>query len=810
MWLGDFATASKWFFRGLNRGDWLLLILAVMISSASITTVELLAKTVKYSMLAQAAENLGADLVVKSSRPIDSQWLEKAKAINLNIAQSQSLITMAMSGDKFQLVQLKAVSKNYPLKGDKYKLDQQILIEPALNPLLNLTESSEILLGTLAFKIAGQFQPKSLSIAASFAKQILMPLTLLEKTGLKGVGSRVTYNLYVAGKQRDIVSFAQQINKTNSPHLQIISAQAPTKDLAQSLDTAWLFLDLSALAAVLVAGLSILIASRFYLQKWQSSIALMRSFGAERSQIFRLFAWQLSWLAVVASTAGVMLGSWLFNLLTPLLADYFQPIIIPSFGWIHLHGFLIGCLVLWAFAWQSFIQAIQSSPLQLLKTTRSSTTPIYSWVISLALIILIIISVTGYITWVLLGLFLISFSLYLGAIGLLTLIGYWQKSSKGWLKISLSSLTREPALVKLQLISVGLVLFILMLMTFVRQDLIQNWQASLPQETPDTFLMNIQPEQKKQVLAILNKQQITTELIAMARGRLIAINNKSLTADKQSSNRARRLLEREANIAQMEFPLSYNKIIQQTTIKLSPSELPKVSVEKGIAELFKLQLNDVLTFSFSGQNIKYRIDSIREVKWQSLRLNFFFIIDNTQSIPISYLANFSLAKKSTSISQLTKDIAIQAPGVLLIDAKKILQQIQTIMRQASWSVSGLYVFILVASLIVLFSATLASQQARVQSWFLLRTMGASHQEIVKIGLMEFVLLGGFAGLLAAIFAQLTSILISKFALQIPPQFSLELWLLSLFLGVSALLIIGLVTQQKYLRLSPHKMAKKWS
>lgn len=811
--LKDGITASKWFFRGLRRGDWLWLMLAVMIASSSITLVELLAKTVKDSMIAQAADSLGADFILKSSRPIDAKWLEEAKLLKLKTAESQTMMTMALSGDEFQLVQLQAVSASFPLRGETPKFlttqstnQQTAFVQPSLTVLMNLAENSQIQLGESSFRVAGEFQPKSIGFSGAFAPKILIPLASLSATQLKGAGSRVSYQLAIAGTPQAVEHFAVLIEKENSPHLQVLSAQSPSQDLAQSLDTAWLFLDLAALSAILVAGLSILIASRFYLQRWQSSIALMRSYGAERKQIFRLFAWQLSWLAMSASLLGVILGSVLFQLVLPFLADYFSPVISPNVGWIHFHGFLMGVLVLWGFAWQAFSQAVQTSPLALLKSGKSSSNTM-AWLVSFALITILVISVTGYVMWVLLGLLVVSGALYLSAIVLLALVAYWQKSSKGWLKISLSALTREAPLVKMQLISVGLVLFVLMLMTFVRQDLLQNWQMSLPQNSPDTFVMNIQPEQKKQVLTILEQHQIKAELIAMARGRLVAINQQSLDVEKQTATRARRLLEREANIGVMDFPVTYNKVVSQ--IDATNFKLPKVSVESSIAGLFNIKLNDVVTFNFSGQDVDYQVQSIRKVKWQTLRLNFFFILESSQyQLPISYLGNFRLKDSHTATSQLIKTLAVNVPGVTLIDAQKIMQQIQTIMAQASWAVSGLYLFTLFASLIVLFSATLSSQQTRVQSWLLLRTMGASYHEVLKIGLMEFVLLGGFAGLLAATLSQITSMLISYFSLNIAPQLSLELWLSSLLAGISLLVIIGWLTQKQYLHLTPHEMAKK--
>ena len=811
--LKDGLTASKWFFRGLKRGDWLWLMLAVMIASSSITVVELVAKTVKDSMLAQAAESLGADLILKSSRPIDSKWFEKAKQLKLQTSESQTLITMALSGDEFQLVQLQAVADNFPLRGEKARFSitesgakDSVFVEPALTALMNLTENSQILLGEKTFRVAGEFQSKTVGFSGAFAPKILIPLTRLSATQLKGAGSRVTYQLAIAGRTQAVDEFALFVAKENSPHLQVLSAQAPNQDLAKALDTAWLFLELSALSAILVAGLSILIASRFYLQRWRASIALMRSFGADRKQIFRLFAWQLSWLAVFSSLLGVILGSGLFQLALPFLADYFSPVITPELGWLHIHGFLMGFLVLWGFAWQAFSQAVQTSPLELLKSPQSSSqTP--AWLVSFILITVLVISVTGYVVWVLLGLIVVSGLLYLSAVVLLALISRWQKSSKGWLKISLSALTREAGLVKMQLISVGLVLFVLMLMTFVRQDLLQNWQVSLPQDTPDTFVMNIQPDQKKQAIAILEQHQIKTELIAMARGRLVAINHRPLDSSTQTTVKARRILEREVNIGVMNFPVSYNKILESTDF--SRLSFPKVSVESGIAELFNLKVNDVVSFSFNGQTVDYQIQSIREVEWQSLRLNFFFIVEPSKTaLPISYLGNFRLQGLAVTSSELTRALAVNLPGVMLIDAQKIIQQIKIIMEQASLAVSGLYLFTLLASLIVLFSATLASQHTRMQSWLLLRTMGASHRVVLKIGLMEFILLGGFAGLLAASLSQITSLLISQFALSVTSQLSVDLWISSLLVGVGILVMIGWLTQRQYLHLSPYEMSKK--
>ena len=822
-WL-DAITASKWFGRSLKRGDWLWLMIAVILASSTVTLVTQLGDTVQQSMLRKASESLSADFVIRSSRPIDQQWRQLAIDSGLKTAQSTTLTTMALSNQLFQLVQLKGISESYPLRGTIHATNdlpfqtlqtEQAWIEPKLIPLLQLTKGNQLTLGGLNLSLAGSIQPSTLiNPMSSFAPQILVSLPTLQKTQLIGPGSRVTYELSVAGSDKKIAGFSKLISQQNNPHWQTLSAQAPSEDLGNSLKTAWLFLDLSALSAVLIAGMSILIASRFYLTRWESSMALMRAFGAHNTKMQRLFALQLTWIALFSSLIGVLLGYVLSVLLQPMLAEYFQPLVITPPWTALLTGFLSGILVLWSFAWQAFQTALQTSPMQILKSVPRNPKSIH-WLMSFALLLGLISLMFDLesMLWILPGLVIISLVLLLSASLLLKAIHRIQLHSRGWLHIALSNLLKEPGLVKIQLVSVGMVLFVLMLMSFVRQDLLQNWQASLPENTPNIFMMNIQPDQQAEVIQILSKQQLTPPMVPRARGRLTAINQAPLLASEQNSDRARRMLEREANIALLAEIPKHNQITAQ--IPKASLKLPSVSVEVSIAELYDIQLGDTLSFNFAGQNYDYQVESFRKVEWQSFQLNFFFILEPVAERPLafSYISNFHLAEAVDTglqnqvgiATQLTQQLAQQTPGVLLIDVRQIMLQIQAIMNQASWAVSGLYLFTLLASIGVLFTATLASQQSRIQSWILLRTLGAQNKVIIKIGLTEFALLGAVAGILAASFAQIASGLISYYLLKIDISLDLNLWIVSLLSGISLLLLTGLVTQYGFLRKSARQL-----
>ena len=815
-------TASKWFFRSLKKGDWLWLIIAVIIASSTVTVVKQLGETVQQSMLRKAAESLGADLVIQSTRPVEKHWQQEAHKLGLQTFETTSLVTMAATKKNneeptFQLIQLKGISANEPLRGKftannalpfKNLNKDSIWVEPKLVSLMQLNKNSKITLGTQEFSLAGAIEsPQVINPMASFAPQIWLDLSVLNQTKLIGPGSRVSYSLAVAGKDKAIKQFAKLIEQNQAPHWQVISAQAPSEDLGNTLETAWLFLDLSALSAILVAGMSILIASRFYLNRWKNSMALMRAFGASNGKMTRLFGFQLTWIAVFSSLIGVLLGYIISLIIHPYLENFFTPLVTANPLPAMTIGFFSGILVLWTFAWQAFQSALKTAPIQILKSVPSQTGYLH-WLISFLLLLTLVSLMLNIqsIIWIIIGTLIFSLLLFLASLLLLKFLNFLQSRSRGWFKIALSNLKKEPGLVQIQLVSVGMVLFVLMLMTFVRQDLLYNWQASLPKNTPNTFVMNIQPIQKQTVDNLLTTIPNRTEA-PMARGRLVQINKQTILASQQKTERGKRLLQREANIAVMDSIPSHNKIISQINHK---SKQPFVSVEQGIAELFGIQLGDTLTFNISGQNVNYQVTSIRQVDWQSFQLNFFFIIEpkESRSLPLSYLSNFYLPVNDNQIAtHLTKQLALKAPGVLLIDVRKIMMQIQDVMSQASWAVSALYLFTLLASIGVLFTATLASQQSRIQSWLLLRTLGAQNKEIIKIGLTEFVFLGGLAGILAASFAQIASLLISLYLLKTEPTIDLSVWLLSLIVGSSLLLLIGLITQWNYIKQNPQKLKK---
>ena len=79
-----------------------------------------------------------------------------------------------------------------------------------------------------------------------------------------------------------------------------------------------------------------------------------------------------------------------------------------------------------------------------------------------------------------------------------------------------------------QVVALSLGGMALLVLTLVRADLLQSWQGKLPLDTPNRFVVNIQPDQINLCRTFLPERSLPVpELQPMVRGRLIAINDRA-------------------------------------------------------------------------------------------------------------------------------------------------------------------------------------------------------------------------------------------------------------------------------------------
>ena len=105
-------------YRDLRSGSLNLILISLTIAIGSISCISFLSDRVKQSLNRDIQASLGGDRRITSTEKIPNDWIVKAEDSKISWAKGVRFPTMAMNGNKTKLISLKAVSENYPLKGN--------------------------------------------------------------------------------------------------------------------------------------------------------------------------------------------------------------------------------------------------------------------------------------------------------------------------------------------------------------------------------------------------------------------------------------------------------------------------------------------------------------------------------------------------------------------------------------------------------------------------------------------------------------------------------------------------------------------
>ena len=363
-----------------------------------------------------------------------------------------------------------------------------------------------------------------------------------------------------------------------------------------------------------------------------------------------------------------------------------------------------------------------------------------------------------------------------------------------------NNLARHGRSAAVQVVALSLGGMALLVLTLVRADLLQSWQGKLPPDTPNRFVVNIQPDQTQAVRDFFARQSLPVpQLQPMVRGRLIAINDRTINGDSYPDQRARALVEREFNLSYMEQMPSWNQLVSgQWWRKNGANEL---SVEEGIAKTLGIHFGDTLAYDVAGSRFTARVTSLRKVQWDSMKVNFFVIAtpELLKDFPTSYLSSFYLSPDKVRAGD---DLSRAFPNILLIDTGAVIAQIRNIMDQIAQTVSAVFLFTLLSGLAVLYAALLATQDERSHEAAILRTLGADSRYLRRLHLSEFAVLGGLSGLFAAAGAELLGWVLARFVLDIPWQTDITIWFIGCGGGMGVVILAGWLATRKLTRRPP--------
>ena len=579
-------------------------------------------------------------------------------------------------------------------------------------------------------------------------------------------------------------------------------------EMRSALDRAGRFLGLAALVSVVLAAVAVAMAARRHSERHLSGAAVMRCLGASQRTLVGIHVGELVMLGVFASALGVAIGFGLQWFVGRWLADALS-LSIPPAGWLPaLQGLGVGMVVLLAFGAPPVLALRRVSALRVLRRDLDATEP-SAWLVALAGLV----GMAALLWWkagsaalgsaMLAGIGATLAVLALLAWLLILIVRRMRSRLRGSLRYGLANVSRRAATSIAQVSALGLGLMALLLLTFVRTDLLDRWQLSLAADAPNRFIINVQPDQVAPVQAFIAEQGLAAPaLYPMVRARLVARNGQAEngTTVPQDDPSARRFAEREFNLSSAATLRDDNKITAGTFWK-QDATAPQLSVEQRFAETLGWKLGDRIAFDIAGQRFEAPITSLRSVEWESFRPNFFVIATPgaLDGYPASYITAVSVPPTQ---SRFTAGLVGRFPNLSVIDIDAVLKQVRATGDQVSTVVQVVFWFSLAAGVLVLLAAISASQDERLLEGGVMRVLGGSRRQLRMAQASEFAAIGLLSGLVAAIAASILSGVIAVRVFDLPWQANWTLAVVGGGLGMLAALVAGLFATRSVLDAPP--------
>ena len=822
MQIARFALRNLW--RDLKSGELSVLLLALTVAVLSLTAVGFFTSRISQGVRAQAAEVLAADLRLESPNPIPARYFDEARARSLKSAQILTFPTAIFSGELSQLAALNAVSANYPLRGhvriadapfgvaratDRIPGRGEVWIDARIIAQLKLELGAAMRIGTASFRVTQvlDYRPDQGTGFVNLAPAALLNYDDVASTQLIQPGSRVTYAALFAGAAGPINAFREYIVSTKAPGERLREVDESSRQLNAAIDRASRFLNLASLASVLLAAVAVAMGARRYAARHIDTVALMKCMGASQGFVLAISIIELSLLAVFAVAIGAILGYLAQSGLAWLLRDLIRTE-LPAASLAPLPIALVTVLaMLIGFALPPLLQLKSTPPARVLRKSVSAPPLRYglSYLLALAALFAILWSLVRdaeLVISVLAGVLGVGLVLTVAGYGLVRLTGRLRGGVGVAWRYGLANVSRRGGDSVVQIVAFGLGLMVLLLLAVVRGDLLADWRRSLPADVPNNFLINIRPEERQSLQDFLQSRGLgQPQLFPMVRARITAINAKPAETLKFPGDAGRGFLEREQNLTWSAGLMEDNQLIAGSWWKPADAGKPLVSISTEYQEALQLKLGDMISFDVAGESLTVQVASIRKIRWDSFRPNFFLVfppglLDGAAG---TYMTSvFLTPSQRPSLADLVR----QFPTISVFDVDAILKQIRTIMDRASLAVQYVFLFTLAAGIVVLLAAVQSTRDERRYESAMLRTLGASRATVLQGVAAEFSALGFLSGTLAAFGATAVGWVLARRLFSLEYTLDPWVWVVGLVCGTLLVGVSGTLATRRVVNTPP--------
>jgi len=228
---------------------------------------------------------------------------------------------------------------------------------------------------------------------------------------------------------------------------------------------------------------------------------------------------------------------------------------------------------------------------------------------------------------------------------------------------------------------------------------------------------------------------------------------------------------------------------------------PLVSISTEYQEALHLKLGDKISFDVAGETLTVEVASIRKIRWDSFRPNFFLVLPPglLDEAAGTYMTSVFLTPE---LRPSLTDLVRRFPTVSVFDVDAILKQIRDIMDRASLAVQYVFLFTLAAGIVVLLAAVQSTRDERRYESAMLRTLGASRGTVLQGVAAEFSALGFLSGTLAAFGATAVGWVLARRLFSLNYALDPWVWVVGLVCGTLLVGVSGTLATRRVVNTPP--------
>lgn len=722
----------------------------------------------------------------------------------------------------------------------------RVLVDPSLLTALDAGIGDTLALGESRFVIWATVlsQPGNVAVAASFSPRIFISAADVAATGLLRFGSRVEYEAFLKLADPDR---ATAISEKYRPILRpertrIRSVEENRSDLTEALTQLSDYLGLVALIALLLGGMGVASAVHVFIRQKLDTIAVLRCLGAGTRQLFAIYLVQALAMGALGSLIGAGLGGALQQVLPLVLAD-----LLPVDVRVRLDpgavalGVGVGIWVAAVFALLPLLGIRRVSPLvtlrrdvEPLRRRRDPARLLAALALAGSIGALAVLQAGGLREGAgfAAGTGAAVLLLWLASLGLIRGVRRWFPSRWPYVwRQGLANLYRPANQTVTVVLSLGFGTFLLSTLFLVQHNLLRDLRVWGEGGQPNLGFIDIQPDQREGVLELLRAQGISSpEAVPMIPMRISSVKGEPVVlgppggsgaadgdgaADRVDGAEGAADGPRDDSDADdfrddsdarpgWAFRHEYRSTYRDTVVDSETlvegewwdGPMPSaagpvdVSLELDIARELDVTVGDEIVWDVQGLRVASRVANLRRVDWARFEPNFFAVFRGgvLDQAPQFFVTLVRVEDPATR-GLLQRRTAERYPNVSSLDLSSLQMLLDDILSRVALAVRFMAGFSLATGAVVLVGAIATTRFQRVREAVLLKTLGATRRQVLRVFFAEYAALGLLSAGIAVALSAAAGWVLSRFVFE--TSYALPYGALAALLGAIVLLTVGI-------------------